>query len=140
MREFPSRKEELYKLAQARGVSIGDLDLQLDFLYHELNTSFKTVKTLLEKTDSVKTASDCVLGDFEKPLAQDTAVEEKRLEYALIYHREYVEQESKENKIMPRICLDAGHSGLTHNTGGWGYYESATMWEGNIYTVSIYRA
>ncbi len=126
---YPSRKEELYKLAKARGVSIGDLDLQLDFLYHELNTNFKPVKLLLETTDSVKTASDCVLLDFEKPEVQDTTVQEKRLEYALIYHTEYVEQESEENKIMLKICLDAGHSGENYNTGGWGYYESARMWE-----------
>ncbi len=30
---------------------------------------------------------------------------------------------------MPKVCLDPGHSGTKTNTGGWGYYESARMWD-----------
>ena len=63
----PGRKEKLYNLAKAQNKSIGDTDLQLEFLVTELQTSYKSVYNTLKTASSIKTASDKVLKDFEIP-------------------------------------------------------------------------
>ena len=63
----PGRKEKLYNLAKAQNKSIGDVDLQLEFLVTELQTSYKSVYNTLRTATSIKTASDKVLKDFEIP-------------------------------------------------------------------------
>lgn len=124
---FWSRKRNLLDFVQIRGKSVGDLETQLDFLWKELGENFSSVKKILCETDSVKSASNAVLLDFERPADQSEAMQERRYGYALNYYNLYGKQE--EEKTMVKICLDAGHSGYTYNTGGWGYYESAKMWD-----------
>ena len=54
---YHTRKQNLLNFAKEKGVSIGDLEMQLEFLWKELG-SYKTVlKTLLSAT-SVMEASD----------------------------------------------------------------------------------
>lgn len=66
-----SRKEALLAYAKASKKSIGDLEMQLDFLLKELSSygllgRLKTVSTVLE-------ASNIVLLEFEKPASMNTA-------------------------------------------------------------------
>jgi hypothetical protein len=75
-----SRKEGLYKLAKARGKSIGDVEVELEYLIQEfvryglLNT-FKTVSDLRE-------ASNVMLLKFEKPARKETkATQDNRAAY-----------------------------------------------------------
>ena len=81
-----SRKEGLLKLTQKKGVSIGNLQMQLEYLIWELETSYKAVLSTLKSTDSVKEASDAVLLQFEKPADQSAAVQKKRTEYSQKYY------------------------------------------------------
>lgn len=64
---YPSRKAALLAHAKAQGLSIGDLEMQVDYLLQELRTTFKTLWDKLRTTASVREASDCVLLDFERP-------------------------------------------------------------------------
>lgn len=66
----PSRKAALLAYARARGSSIGDLDMQIDYLLQELQGLFKPLWDKLRTTDSVQEASDCVLLQFERPADQ----------------------------------------------------------------------
>lgn len=76
---FSSRKQALYDRYKNGGYpSIGDLTLALDYLWYELQTSYKGVLSVLQTATSVREASDKVLHDFEKPANQSTTVEEKR--------------------------------------------------------------
>lgn len=63
----PSRKAGLYDLCKSRGVSISDLDTQLDWLIHELKTAYTPVWKVLTTATSVQAASDAVLIKFEIP-------------------------------------------------------------------------
>lgn len=72
-----SRKKALLDYAKAAGTSIGDLNMQLAFMWQELQ-GYKTVMTVLNSAASVREASDIVLHKYEQPGDQSVAVEEKR--------------------------------------------------------------
>ena len=81
------RKQAL--LASRNGRSIGDIDLQLEFLYKELTTSYKSVLNILKNAKSVKQASDVVLTKFERPRDQSDAVKAKRASFGEEYYKKY---------------------------------------------------
>ena len=63
-----SRKQKLRESAEKSGKSIGDLGLQLDYLWDELNSSYKT-STLepLKKASSIRDATKIFLQEYERP-------------------------------------------------------------------------
>lgn len=85
-----SRKEGLYIYSKSKGVSIGDLGAQLEYLMKELKESYSTtVLTPLKNTKSVRSASDIVLTKFERPANQGSSVQKKRAEYGQTYYDKY---------------------------------------------------
>lgn len=64
---FWTRKQALLDFAKASGKSIGDLIMQLDFLWKELSGSYPGVLAVLRAATSVLEASNAVLLNFEKP-------------------------------------------------------------------------
>ena len=62
-----NRKQLLLYFARAGASSVGDLDIQTDYLIWELGEKFPAVLRLLRTTDNVREASDCVLLKFERP-------------------------------------------------------------------------
>ena len=76
-----SRKKALLEFAKKRGDSIGDLDMQLDFLWKELTENYSAVVDILKSAISIREASDTVLMMYEKPKDQSRAVQEKRAAY-----------------------------------------------------------
>lgn len=83
-----SRKEALLNFAKAAKTSIGDLPMQLDFLWKELQ-GYKNVISVLGSATSVRQASDVVLLDFERPADQSEAVKVKRASYGQSYYDKY---------------------------------------------------
>lgn len=75
-----NRKKALWDLAKSKGKSISDLDVQLDYLWSELNGSYKkNVLTPLQQNGiSITDASNVVLTKFEKPKNQSASVQSKR--------------------------------------------------------------
>lgn len=69
--------------------SIGDLEMQLDFLMKELSTSYKGVLESLKSAKSVREASDVVLTKFERPKDQSEAVKAKRASYGDVFYKKY---------------------------------------------------
>ena len=85
-----SRKQNLLDFAKAAGKSIGDLGMQLEFLYKELREGYKSsVLSVLETATSVLTASNAVLLKFERPANQSESVQRKRAEYGQKYYDKY---------------------------------------------------
>ena len=83
-----SRKQALLQFAQAAGKSIGDLQMQLDFLWKELQ-GYTSVLNTLKSATTVKVASDAVLTGYERPADQSDAVKEKRAGYGQKYFDMY---------------------------------------------------
>ena len=83
-----SRKQALLEFAKGAGKSIGDLQMQLDFLWKELQGYTSVLKTLKAAT-TVKAASDAVLTGYERPADQGDAVKAKRAGYGQSYFAKY---------------------------------------------------
>lgn len=65
-----SRKEGLLNFAKSRKVSIGDMEMQLDYNYKELSESYPGVLAVLRNATSVLEASNAMLIDYERPASQ----------------------------------------------------------------------
>lgn len=76
-----SRKENLLQYAQAYGCSIGDEDMQVDFLIGELMSGYISVLNILKNAKTIREASDCVLTKYERPADQSESVKKKRAAY-----------------------------------------------------------
>ena len=85
---FWARKENLLNYAKSRKASIGDLTMQLDFLWQELQGYTGVISTLKSAT-SVRAASDSVLLNYEKPKDQSESVKKKRAEYGQSYYDQF---------------------------------------------------
>lgn len=86
-----SRKQNLLNFATSNGKSVGDLEMQLDFLYKELSEGYKSVLNVLKTATSVKQASNSVLLNYERPANQGTSVQNKRAEYGQTYYDKFAQ-------------------------------------------------
>ena len=83
------RKAGLLNMKNARGCSIADLQLQLDWCYEELANAYKTVLEGLKKAVSIYEAASLVLTKFEKPANQSEAVKLDRTSYGQVFFDRY---------------------------------------------------
>lgn len=83
---YYTRKQGLYNLYKTGYSSIGDLSLALEYLWYELQTTYKGVLNVLKNANSVKEASDKVLHDFENPAEQSESVEIYREKLSQSYY------------------------------------------------------
>lgn len=104
---FWSRKQNLYNFAKSRGASIGDLTMQLDFLYQELSTNYSSVLSALRSTNSVFEASNAVLLKFEKPADQSEAVQARRAAYSQTYYDKYAQNGGSNMDAVSRLLARA---------------------------------
>lgn len=86
---FWSRKQGLYDYAKSTGRSIGDLTMQLEFLFQELSSGYKSVLSILKSATSVLQASNAVLLQFERPADQSVSVQNKRASYGQNYYNQF---------------------------------------------------
>lgn len=93
-----TRKQNLLNFAKSKNKSIGDLEMQLDFLYKELSESYKSVFNALKSATSLLDASNVVLTKFEKPANQSDSVKKKRAEYGQVYYDEFANKSNSVNK------------------------------------------
>ncbi len=63
----PGRKQGLRDIATAKGLSTGNLGLQMDYLWQELTTKYKTVYDNLIASSDVESATYIILHDYETP-------------------------------------------------------------------------
>lgn len=129
---YPSRKKALYAFAKERGVSIADLDMQLDFMWKEMQAYKGMMETLHSATD-IRTASDAVLFQYERPANQSEAVQQKRASFGKeIFDRNYQSKNESEGGInmstLSSAMLVADFQKMYSNK--WGYIPgtSGQLW------------
>ena len=97
---YSSRKNGLLTLANKQNKSVGDLQLQLEYIWQELQAYSAVLRTLRNAT-TIKEASDDVLLRYEKPADQGEATKEKRLRYAEeIYNRYVTSDDNGEERVV----------------------------------------
>ena len=128
---YPSRKAALLARAKAQGLSICNLDMQIDYLLQELQTLFKPLWDKLRATASVREASDAVLLDFERPasISDPDKLQEVKDRRALLAQEVYDKfaKEAGHMKLLKCLltangCYKAGHTikpkgVMVHSTG-----------------------
>ncbi len=88
---YKTRKAALLAYVKAAGASVGDLEAQLGFLLRELAGSYKTTLATLKTARDVRTASDAVLLNFERPADQSEAARARRAGYGQGYFDKYAQ-------------------------------------------------
>lgn len=86
---YSTRKAGLLSFAKEKHKSIGDLELQLDYLMKELKEGYTAVLNILKTASTVMEASNAVLMKFERPADQSEAVQSKRAGYGQKYYNKY---------------------------------------------------
>ena len=115
-----SRKKALYEYAKSKGKSIGDLEMQLNFLYKELSEKYKSVLYVLRNATSVFQASNAVLLKYEKPADQSEKAQNKRAGYSQIYYNKYGNKVESMSFKMRTTKPEAGNKYyITKANGGY---------------------
>lgn len=84
-----SRKKGFYEYVKSKGVSIGNLEAQLEYLYKELSISYKSVLSTLKNATSILEASNVVLFKFENPADQSVSVQNYRASLGQKFYDKY---------------------------------------------------
>jgi len=86
---YSTRKAGLLSYAQGKGKSVGDLEMQLEYLMKEMQEGYASVLTTLKNAATVLAASNAVLTKYERPADQSTSVQTKRAGYGQTYYDKY---------------------------------------------------
>jgi tape measure domain-containing protein len=108
--EVGGRFEELKKFAAARGKSWDDLQVQLDFIWEELQTTEKEAYDSIKRATSVVSATKLISRDYERP-NPDYASNDKRLEYA----QKVLNKLSNNNTSITRAGVNTATTKSTSN-------------------------
>lgn len=143
---YYSRKQGLLNAARAAGVSIGNMNMQLAYLWQELQ-GYKSVMAALKAAASVRAASDAVLTGFEKPADQSEAVQKKREEYGIAYYNKYAgaqaaaPQETQQAAAGVPFKVRVEIDDLNIRTGaGTGYAKTGEYTGKGIFTITEVKA
>ena len=107
-----TRKQNLLNFARQNNKSIGDLDMQLNFLVKELKESYtNSVYNVLKKATSVLEASNAVLLNFERPANISASVQATRAKYGQTYYDRYaLDASSNKSEVKGMIEFEKGRS------------------------------
>lgn len=130
---YYSRKQDLLNYAKSKNVSIGDLNMQIEFCKKELDGYKLTDK--LNNCKSAKEASDLVMTVYEKPADQSEAALKKRSDIAEQIYNTYTGTKPSKNylekgdsgedvKVMQTMLIKCGYS--CGNSGADGIFGSNT--------------
>lgn len=129
-----SRKEGLLNYAKKTKKSIGDITMQLEFLWTEMQSSaYKKMMTTLKAAKTVRQASDAFLLDFERPANQSESVKKARAGYGEEYYKKNADDD-KTNfpyrvKVNDATVLNIRKGPSTH------YAVAGQIRDNGIYTI-----
>ena len=86
---YHTRKAELLAFAKSHGKSVGDLDMQIEFMLRELLNSYPVLFGDLRTATDVRKASDSVLVQYERPADMSESVKIKRAGFGEEFLREF---------------------------------------------------
>lgn len=111
-----SRKKALFDFAKEAKKSIGDLQMQLDFLWKELQ-DYGSVMAVLKSATTVKEASDIFMAKFENPADQTAAAKAKRASFGQKYFDKYYSAEPPEVPKDDSVAPDYEVGDIVNFTG-----------------------
>lgn len=89
-----SRKQELFEFANAKGVSVGDEAMQVEFVIHELRKDYSGLFSFLCETDDLYAATDRVCREYERPAFNNV---DRRYNFAKVFSDDLAPTEAVES-------------------------------------------
>lgn len=86
---FWSKKQELLNYAKKNNSSIGNLNLQLNFLLQDLKNNYTNLYNQLKIIKDIELGSNLFLIEYERPADQSNSAKEKRISYAKDFFNKY---------------------------------------------------
>ena len=102
---YHTRKKDLLDKAKAAGKSVGDVRLQLEYMWDELQ-KYKTVLKTLQDTNSLKEATDIVMLKYEKPANTSDTAKAKRLSYSQKYYDMFAKQNNVKFNLKTKAAKE----------------------------------
>lgn len=121
----PGRKAGLWNLANTKGVSIANEDMQIEFLLWEMENNYQSVLKVLKSTASIREASDIVLKKFEAPANTGETVCASRAARGQKFYENYVKKEESNMGVRMSNC---GHDENNRYSGGKAGDQTGTEW------------
>lgn len=109
-----SRKEALLKYAKATGKSIGDLQMQMEYLWKEMQ-GYPSMLTKLATVKSVKEASDLFMTQFERPADMSESAKAKRASYGDSFYKKNADKDS--NRLPYKVKVNDGALNIRKGPG-----------------------
>ncbi len=104
---YSLRKKSLLNYAKSVGKSIGDAEMQIDFLLNELEKDFPRLHFCLQTATDVRIASNIVMTQFENPADQSETAKAKRAALAYTYYNRYASVTSNITEDEPELKAPA---------------------------------
>ena len=124
------RKAALYDYAKTADKSVGDLTLQFDFLWKELQSDYPSLLSALSVASSVQDASNAFLFQFERPADMGESVQQKRAAFGQAYYDRYA---------LPYLVRVTADSLNVRSGPGTSYSISGSVKKGEAYTITETR-
>ena len=86
---YYTRKQNMYDEWENSGVSIGDINFQIDFIEWELNNTHTGTLMALQNATDLDDATNYVLFNYEGPADKSADVQDTRQNYALQIYNQY---------------------------------------------------
>lgn len=102
---YHTRKKGLLTKAKAASKSIGDINIQLEYLWDEIQ-QYKAVINVLYSAKTVREASDIVLLKYEKPANQTEGVKNLRARYGQKYFDKYAQKDLIKIKVSKKTAKE----------------------------------
>lgn len=99
---FRTRKEGLLNYAKSKGVSVGDIDMQLDYIWKELKESYKTAYNAIISAKNIREASDVIMLKYEKPANTSEAMKQRRANYGEKFYNTFAKLPDNSGEKMPK--------------------------------------
>ena len=84
-----SRKQGLLNYAKSINASVGNIDMQLEYLWKELTSGYSGLVNTLKNSTSVAQAASAFMLQFERPADQSAAAQAVRASYGQTYYNQY---------------------------------------------------
>ena len=133
---YTSRKAALYDFAKSQGKSIGDLIMQLEFMWKEMQSYTKMMATLKAAT-SVREASNAVLLDYERPASMnEKATQDLRAGYGQTQYNKFAANMNKPPVAFAPYNARVTTDMLNVRVGpGTNFARSGTLTDRGVYTI-----
>jgi murein DD-endopeptidase MepM/ murein hydrolase activator NlpD len=122
--QWDDRKYNLYKFAENNNTTWQDPDVQLKFMWSELNSTEAYAMKKLEATNNTREAALAFHRYFERS-ADDAKKEKRRVTYALEYRDMFEDSDNSPDEVANSDWLDIS-KGINYGFGQGGAYEQET--------------